>query len=100
MVACSFFYCCYFFLGSDGGAEAWAGTQKSSGSREHAHLFSSTALGQVTPAPMLPSREGCGGNGILQGIALACLPLRSPPLGDPQTGWDAEKGLPAVLAGV
>ena len=59
--------------------------------------FSSTDLSQVTlpPAPPPASyhpEKGVEGIVRVQEIALACLPPTRPPLlGDPQSGWDAEK---------
>ena len=58
--------------------------------------FSSTDLSQVTPPDPPPAsyhpEKGVEGIVRVQEIALACLPRTRPPLlGDPQSGWDAEK---------
>ena len=64
--------------------------------------FSSTDLSQVAAPPGAPPpapppasyhpEKGVEGIVRVQEIALACLPPTRPPLlGDPQSGWDAEK---------
>lgn len=73
---------------------AGVGVRPQGGEREPAR-FSTTDLSQVnTPPPQSYHPEkGVEGIGRVQEIALTCLPTTRPPIfGDPQSGWDAEKG--------